>query len=326
MRSALLLCLLFTACAAKPTTRTLASSPFQADSADQIVNAVIETLGPVRSQGNTQLCFAHAAADIATFHTGRRVSAFSVAVRNFQKRKGFDYSLFNPLGSIAGKASGSSKYMLGLAASSLKTTLGSSLCADDQVNYSTYRDQQLKSLWDSYDRFRAYMGPKKPTELFRKIEQAVAQVMPGLNSSSFTPNRYRSLDMALGEWFDKECDIKMPAGLSVVSVDTGLSGADKLLAALDQALGQGEIAMVHYDPAVLDSIDPSIWQFLVGFHVSTIVAKADINGEPHYLLRNSWSEACHYYSDAISSRCDRGHIWLTEAEIRKYVTSVAYYN
>lgn len=325
MRSALLLCLVLCACTHKPVTRTLASSPFPADSADNIVNAVIEKLGPVRSQGNTQLCFAHAAADIATFHTGRRISAFSVAVRNFQKRKGFDYALFNPVGSIAGKASGASKYMMGLAGSTLKTTLGSTLCADDQISYSTYRDQQLKSLWDSYDRFRAYIGPRKPVELFQQIEQEVSIVMPGLDARTFSPNRYRTLDQALGEWFDRQCDIKIPGRLSVVSVDTGASGADKLLAALNQALSQGEIAMIHYDPAVLDSIDPSIWQFLVGFHVSTIVAKAEIDGSPHYLLRNSWSEACHFYSEDIAGRCDRGHIWLTEPEIRRYVTSVAYY-
>jgi hypothetical protein len=305
--------------------RTLASSPFPADSAGQIVNSVIEKLGPVRSQGNTQICFAHAAADIATFHTGKRVSAFSVAVRNFQKRKGFDYALFNPAGSIAGKLSGASKYMLGLAASTLATTLGSTLCADDQVNYATYRDQQLKSLWDTYSRFRAYIGPKKPVDMLQQIEQEVSRVMPGLDARTFTPNRYRTLDQALGEWFDRQCDIKIPGQLSVVSVDTGVSGADKLLAALNQALSRGEIAMIHYDPAVLDSIEPSIFQFLVGFHVSTIVAKADFNGAPHYLLRNSWSEACHYYSEDIAARCDRGHIWLTEGEVRKYVTSVAYY-
>lgn len=325
MRKALFFCLLLSACAHPPATRTPASSPFPAASADQIVDAVIEKLGPPRTQGNTQLCFAHAAADIATFHTGRRVSAFSVAVRNFQKRKGFDYALFNPVGSIAGKASGASKYMLGLAASTLTTTLDSTLCADDQMGYRTYRDQQLKSLWDTYNRFRAYIGPKKPTELFQQIEREVSQVMPGLDARSFTPNRYRTLDQALGEWFDRQCDIKIPGNRKVVSVDTGAAGADRLLAALNQALDQGEIAMIHYDPAVLDSIDPSIWQFLVGFHVSTIVAKAEFNGEPRYLLRNSWSDACHYYSDEISVRCDRGHIWLTEAEIRKYVTSVAYY-
>jgi hypothetical protein len=302
--------------------RNIAS--FSGGSPTEVVDAVIAKLGPVRSQGNTQLCFAHAAADVATFYTGRRVSAFSVAVRNFQKREGFDYALFNPLGSIAGKTTQASKYMLGLASSVLTTSLGSTLCPDDQENRPTYRDGDLKSLWESYDRFRVYIGPKKPVELYERIAAGLSQVMPSLDSSTFSPNRYRTLDQALGEWFDQRCRLQLPE-MKVTGVRTGAAGADSILKAINDALASGTIAMIHYDPAVLDSIDPSVFQFLVGFHVSTIVAKARIEGETHYLLRNSWSEACHYYSKDISRRCDRGHIWLTENEVRKYVTSVAYY-
>ena len=82
--------------------------------------------------------------------------------------------------------------------------------------------------------------------------------------------------------------------------------------------------MVHYDPNVLDAVNPSIWQTVIGFHVSVIVARAEIEGVKQYLLRNSWGSACSLYADSVAIRCDRGHIWLTEAEVRKYVTSAVY--
>ena len=59
--------------------------------------------------------------------------------------------------------------------------------------------------------------------------------------------------------------------------------------------------------------------------LSSLVAKAQVDGANLYLLRNSFGSECNEYTESINNRCDCGHFWLTEIEIRKYVTTVAYY-
>lgn len=293
-----------------------------------LVDAVIRRLGPARHQVDTPLCFAHAAADVATFHTGRRVSAFSVAVRNFQHRGGLDYVFFNPGGVIAGGAGGVSRYMLGLGSSALDSLLKGSLCAEDQpASDLTYRDENLRRLWDLYQNYyRPYIGPTEPTALYSGMRAEVLRIMPSLPAAEF-PARVpapKPLDLALGDWFDTACDIRMPAGkLKVRGSELAALGADGVVAALERALAGGEIAVIHYDAGVLHAEDPSFWQTVIGFHVSSIVARVETGGAKHFLLRNSWGARCDFYAPDIAARCDRGHIWLTEDEVRRYVTTVA---
>jgi len=318
-------------------TRKIAStsvvSPFGLmgeSSPSQIVDAVIERLGPVRNQRNTQLCFGHAVADVATFHTSHRVSAFSVAVRNFQNRKGLDYIFFNPIGVVASQVGPDSRYMLGLASSVLDSIRQTTLCPDDQpASDLTYRDTDLSQLWDTYQtQFRAHVGPKAPVGLYSKMQAQLSRIVPSLDSDDFLKHisRYKPLDYALGEWFDRNCSLRISGAshFRVAGNDTGFTGANQIVETLNVALKRGEPAVVHYDPGVLDALDPSIWQTVIGFHVSTIVARAQLQGEQYYLLRNSWGDSCGIYANRIALRCDRGHIWLSEDEIRKYVSSVAY--
>lgn len=314
-------------CASSSFTRRPSSAP---ENSRQIVDSVIQRMGPVRRQRGTNICFGHAVADVATVHSGQRVSAFSVAVRNFQHRDGLDYALFQPGGVIAGQVGPDSRFMLGLASSTLKSALKGTLCADDQpVNDISYKDSDLKQLWDTYhSEFRPYFGPTAPLHLYRKIEASLALITPGLDGGDFTNhmNRSKPLDQALGEWLDRQCKIRIPNAedIRVVGSETKRNTADANLRALNAALDMGEPAVAHIDLGYFDGADPSFWQSVIGFHVVTIVAKAEWNGARHYLLRNSWGASCRHYAPQIEARCDRGHIWLTEDEVRRYVTSVAY--
>jgi hypothetical protein len=112
--------------------------------------------------------------------------------------------------------------------------------------------------------------------------------------------------------------------MRVVGGEVKLPSPERNVQLLNAAMEEKQPAVVHYDPGGLDAQDPSFAQSLIGFHVSVIVARADIQGKRYYLLRNSWGSNCGIYADEIESRCDRGHIWLSEKEIRNYVTSVAY--
>lgn len=336
---AVIVCMWLAACATPQSAqRNLASTPVVSpftqggESPREVVNKVIARLGPVRNQLDTQICFGHAVADVVTFHTGVRVSAFSVAVRNFQHRKGLDYVLFNSVGGSSQQVNVASRYQMGLASSTLESSLKGSLCRDDQPeNGLTYLDEHLKILWDTYHKkFRSYIGPTAPTALYTEIESGLRRVVPSLPADDFIRkiSRYKPFDHALGEWFDKWCDVEMPRDKKwkVVGSEIGLRGGGEVVRQLNAALESGEPAVVHYDARVLDAQNPSFWESVIGFHVSAIVARAEINGVDHYLLRNSWGNKCDEYARDIQARCDRGHIWITEAEVAKYVTSVAYFS
>ena len=295
----------------------------------EIVDAVIQRLGPARNQQDTQLCFAHAVADAVTWHTGERVSAFSVAIRNFQQRRGLDAIFFQPSGVIASQTTSASRFMMGLASSALSSSLQATLCPEDQpAGNLTYRDQHLKEFWDVYHgKYRPYFGPTAPTHLYAEMESSLRKIAPGLNAEDFPKHlsRYQPTDEALGRWLDRQCSIRIQEKLSVVGSEAQLRSADTILQSLNRSLDRGEPAVVHYDPNVLFATTGYFWEKVIGFHVSLIAARADVGGETRYLLRNSWGGRCDYYASPIRERCDRGHIWLTEKEIREAVTSVAHF-
>ena len=156
----------------------------------------------------------------------------------------------------------------------------------------------------------------------------LSRIAPALNATDFLSHISRSkpLDYALSEWFDRNCGVRLQnQNLQVIGSETGLMSADKIIHQLNLAIESDQPAVVHYDPGVLDAENPSFWQSIIGFHVSLILARAEANNGTFYLLRNSWGDDCRIYSDNIAVRCDRGHIWLTAGEVRKYVTSVAYF-
>jgi hypothetical protein len=301
----------------------------QANDPREIVDAVIARLGPVRTQANTQMCFAFAGADMATYASGQRVSAFSVAGQNFANRSGFDYVFFNPGGELASQLGPDSRFMLGLASSTLKTNLMGKLCAEDQPNSNlSYRDQNLKRLWNEYGEYRSYIGPTKPEHLYSQVEHQLRMIAPSLNAADFASHmsRYQPLDYALAAWFGRQCNVQLDKSLSVQGGEFGLAQGAQVVASLDRALDSNQIAMIHYDPGVLNANTFDFTQSVIGFHVSTIVARAKFGAQNFYLLRNTWGDRCNHYSDSIGGRCDRGHVWLSEEEVRKYVTSVAYYS
>lgn len=305
-------------------------SPFSTSSSPsptQIVGSVIERLGPVRDQGDSDVCFGSAGADIATFQSGERVSDFSVTVRNFQMRKGWDYLFFNPIGMISSNAGAGSRYRIGLASTTLDAIRQTTLCADDQVNGYTYFDADLKQFWDLYqNQYRPYYGATAPMELYDQIRKSLHRIVPSLDAEDFMSHisRFAPLDFALGEWFDRNCRIHLPSALRVVGGEPLLHNPDQVMADLDSALISGQPAMIHYSPTLLDGRKPALFDGVIGSHVSVVVAKAEIQGVLHYLVRNSWGPSCQNYSAEIAGRCDRGHLWITESEMRRYITSVSY--
>jgi len=288
---------------------------------DRMIDAAIQRLGPARDQEDTKLCFAHAAADVATYHAGQRVSAFSVALRFFQNVSG-------AFAVVTGVKSGGGRYSTGgYDQVTLRTSLKDSLCPEDQPTDNLYyRDQDLKELWNIYEsKYRTYYGSQEPVELYAPIQKNLAKIAPYLDSADFIKHlsRYKHLDDALGEWFDRQCSIKVQknGALQVVAKITGF------VKALDSALAAKEIALLRYNVDVLEVNNPPFLARVLPYdgHVSAIIGEARIAGVNYFLLRNSWGSSCGFYASKIASRCVRGHIWLTEDEISKYGFGVSYY-
>lgn len=303
----------------------------ESDANRNTVNLVIDRLGWPRNQLDTNLCFANATADALAYYSGKKVSAFSVAIRNFQIRKGLDYIFFSPAAALAQQFTDDSRFMIGLASSAMKSSMRYTLCPDDQRGMSTYKDIDLKRLWDVYDKYRAYYGPTAPTHLYDQLKELLEKIAPSLDAHAFIDklSPFKPLDHALGDWMDTQCDVRIDElnGYSVQGNEFSLFKSRTVLEKLDFALENNQIAVVHYDTKVFSGETPRLRQAYIGFHVSTIVARMRSGNESFYLLRNTWGGSCgDDFSDSISRRCTRGHVWLSADEVSRYVTSVAYYH
>lgn len=277
---------------------------------NNMVDTTIRLLGPARNQGEVGFCLGFTLADAITYLTGKRPSAFSVVVRGFQNIGGVDAfraGLSNSTGRYSNGA-----YFLPTA----KAILRSSICAEDQKPQRlSYSDDDLKQLWSIYEnKYRPYFGPQAPVELYSRLQGHLSRIAPGLSSSNFIQqiNRAKPLDTALGEWFDRQCRIKMPGGVQLVE---GLPATTR---SVDEALEAGSMALIGYNNSF-------IMNGRGGGHASSIVGSATIEGAKYYLLRNSYGEECVAYPDLIEARCREGHLWVTEQELASSLRLVYYF-
>ena len=99
----------------------------------------------------------------------------------------------------------------------------------------------MSELWDVYHNdYRPYIGVTAPVELYKKMQAQLSRIAPSLDSADFVKhlNRYKPLDYALGDWFDRSCKIRVQKPsqtLRVVGNDTSLVGVDKIMATIDEA-------------------------------------------------------------------------------------------
>lgn len=95
----------------------------------------------------------------------------------------------------------------------------------------------------------------------------------------------------------------------------------RLLGLVNYALNNGRIAAIGYDADLISDFgnDDELQA-----HASSIVGRNMINGQCHYLLRNSWGASCDYYRPEFRDRCRAGHLWISEAELIKASFSASF--
>lgn len=146
----------------------------------------------------------------------------------------------------------------------------------------------------------------------------------------FNPGTYdihRANQTAAEDLIARSCRRSIDS-LSVVSVaqyqratDPSYGGQglnDRFRRAIDTALGQGRIAGISYRNFLQGAGG------LHGKHASSIVGRKMINGQCQYMIRNSWGLSCSPYHEPYRSRCQKGHVWVTEDELMGNVFAVDY--
>lgn len=280
---------------------------------DKMLEAAIQKLGPARNQKDTPTCFAHAVADIATYLTGQPVSAFSVAIRSFQKISGL-------FAAIKGLTTSKDRYSYGgLTENTLAAIQKGTLCRDDQSRDNlTYNASDLRGVYQTYqNEFRPYVGPQRPEQIINRIQNHVSRLAPSLNANDFVKHMssFKHIDDALGEWFDRNCNIRVPSFRIMRERES-----KSIARALEVALDNHSIALISWDTT------PFLKNQSEGGgpngHLSEILALAEIEGKKHFLVRNSWGSSCGPYSASIQKNCKAGHFWVSEGEIVPNITAV----
>ena len=245
---------------------------------DKLVAATIERLGPARNQKSAELCFAFATADIASYLSGKSVSAFSTAVRGFN-RSLLDHGPKTDIKNVL------DHHNSGLWVQNvLRGLFDGPVCTDDQPRESpTYSAQDLTDSWQIYTtQIQAFPRNHVSAIFLQKFLPPLHRLAPSLDIADFVKNinPADNMDKALSDWINRKCSIKAGQGRSyrlVQAIGGRYSGV------LDNALDAGALPVISYQASIL--------QKTLGGHASLVVAKATIQGNTFYLVRNSWDQA-----------------------------------
>lgn len=280
-----------------------------------------EVLGPARDQGRTNICFAHAVADALTVKTGQHVGAFSVAMRYFERRRNLEYLLMTPIFNMIPR-----NIQAGMASETLRSVVEKKIChRSKEFRDGTVHQERFGELMNAHRSFRATISPYRPTEKIERLKDFGDLLMPGLDSNILEEvlDPFLSLEKTYGAWFDRECQIQVN-DYEIVGSELGFQSREERLAMINDALDAGAIPIVHYNFQFLYGENPPLIGRIVGLHVNTIIDRRETqDGKKEYLLRNTWCETCRF-DQQYSMKCDRGHIWISEEDIKEEVTSVTY--
>jgi hypothetical protein len=279
-------------------------------------------LGPTRDQNQTGLCVSHAVADAMTKKYGVQVGALSVAFRYYEKREGAFHFLMAPF-----TTGGPQTYQAGLASKALRIAANSTLCLKKSERINT-KEVEIRRFLKKHKRFRSLIQPNKPVKEINDVVLEASMLFPGLNSSHFEEQLsvFSPLPMTMGKWIDKDCTLSAMTNQNIEVIGDELDGQskDEVISMIDEALENGSIPLIHYSANFLLGKVDYFWRKIIGTHVSSIAGRKIEKGEKFYLLRNSWGGSCQYYSPKYQLACERGHIWISESDLRKATTTATY--
>lgn len=272
-------------------------------------------MGPVRNQGTTDWCYGFAAADLLSFHLGRRISAFDLSLRTFGLSEVPRYA--RQRAEASGRNSSLLDYKKGRTPDAMEIARREGVCEENRIRSGDDLAPETVDEWiEGIEALTRAAAPQRSlsAETCRAVELS-ATAHPTLGEEELGESLAAESNLeAFLRLSGRSCDrhrISLPPGLKYEL--TALSREEReqrrsarLLPALSSYLDRGEPAAVQLD----------LSKFLLTpagelIHVALVVARREEHGECRYLIRNSWGKSCRPYNRP----CEEGHFWVSARDL-----------
>ena len=303
----------------------------------------LRKLGPVRNQSDVGWCYAFAAADMATYYLGQRVSAVDIAA-NFISRDPVTGSMRNTPG-LSGErimhwSASNGTYEGGIIGAALAGENDRGFCSENLVRSDNFPDytkvdetlgQFTKAIFD-FDRRLNNMDGKLNNKVCRDGGVAIRAIFPKGNIKDIVNilNQY-DYDQSWRVMTDAVCEgnrTKLPANFKV-RVNNG--DRNSQLSQIDKALNSGDIVGIGYDYAklVYDTTGTVISRWYSpapaqGGHASTVVGRRfnPRSKTCEYAIRNTAGAYCD--PGFTREQCHDGYMWVEKENLLTTILSVTY--
>ncbi len=305
------------------------------------VSIDLKRLGPPRNQTDVGWCFAYVAADVATYYSGKSVSALDIAANYISKNEITGYSPLQP-GLSGDRSRFSSKAGVitgGSLGSALQGAIDRGFCDESQIQSRDSRFFDLPGttgpplstlttaiykLDQGYSKAGGTLSEKDCASGF----SALRTLFPGADLSAMVAilKRYDN-DLSWRKLTDEACIGKRTKLQSNPMVWVNNGNRPSQLADIDRLLNSKNIAAISYDydHSVHEETTPwwKLWSKpkRTG-HGSSVVARRFQNGRCEYLIRNTHGANCD--PRFTKQQCSKGYFWLGRDTLKNHLISVTF--
>lgn len=302
-----------------------------------------EALGPVRNQDGVGWCFAYAAADMLSQKTGKRVSAMDISISYFQQQTN--------RGADKPKLASFEEYSGGFAVNAVATAVQRGVCLEEDVHSSDFEQVQLakplepgETMTDRLNRSLYGMRVEPLLQRIQKFQEiwrtsardSVSTCKDIFDTQAMFPQLSTVQILAAAEAAGGDTTaylnylvhlscggrrLELQKDLMAMEEVPGKGNEAKLIPAIDRQLERGQIVGISYDVDFLYRDPANAPPSNNGNHASTIVAREFRDGKCQYLIRNTYGPGC----GAYKFPCDRGQVWIPEADLVKTISTIQYF-
>ncbi len=304
----------------------------------------ISKLGQPRNQSDVGWCYAFAAADMASFYLGQRVSAVDVAAKYNSRNPvtGYISTDTDLSGSSSSFSETSNVIAGGFVGSAIVQANERGFCNESLVRSPEFQgtknlDQKLSSYTTNiYKLNRALRGEDGPLtmRICENGKASLSAIFPSTNLGDLIRvlKKYDS-DSSWGKMTDLACMGKrkfLPKNLSI-HVNNNTKDPSSMISDIDRKLNSRDIVGIGYDYVHLVRDSTTNWfvnfftpRMPAGGHASTVVARRfnSATKECEYEIRGSNGAYCdpHFTKD----QCANGYYWVNRANLKNNLISVDY--
>lgn len=307
-------------------------------------------LPEVRDQGSTGWCYAYSTADLASFHSGKNISARHIAqVNNVAiNQETLATGAYNSVASLIGAASVEPQHLSreGVQANNLTEAFSQlqnpslrdggietnsflrvkargGFCLENDIPSGSHEEEDIGDVIEVFRSFdEQYRNSGTDADRNGLVDSFCndnKELLERYFPNGFTEGvRNALLSGAGGDSFQYLSQEQCRERVSMEEFKTDVfpvSREGDARNAIDSLLDGESIASVNYETDFLgqERFDDN-GELLDNTHSSTVVGRRfdEESGRCQYLLRNSWGSDCSVYSAAQDIECDGGNVWVNE--------------